>query len=45
MDERTNPLDVALNEAALGLGAGRYEPETMGTTLSATFQRIARSTG
>ena len=36
MDEPTNPLDVALNEAALGLGAGRYEPENMGTT----FQRL-----
>ena len=36
LDELTNLLGAAFNEAALGLGAGRYEPEN----LEKTFQRL-----
>ena len=40
MDEPTNLLDGAFPVAAVGLGAGRYEPEILGTTFQRLFEGL-----
>ena len=40
MDEPTNLLDGAFPVADVGLGAGRYEPEILGTTFERLFEGL-----
>ena len=40
MDEPINLLDGAFPAAAVGLGAGRYEPESLGTTFQRLFEGL-----
>ena len=40
IDELTNVLSAAFNEAALGLGAGRYTAAALETTFRALFDGL-----